>query len=79
MLISSSSIDLLAQSGGAKPKMQASEVPLAVAAAMSTASALELTVDDAIVLHDSNRRRDHIRVLEHTSSPSSVDQPVLLT
>ena len=35
--------------------MQASEVPLAVAAAMSTASALDLTVDDAIVLNDSNR------------------------
>jgi Phosphotransferase enzyme family len=35
--------------------MQASEVPRAVAAAMSTASALGLTVDDAIVLHDSNR------------------------
>jgi aminoglycoside phosphotransferase (APT) family kinase protein len=35
--------------------MQASEVPGAVAAAMSIASALDLTVDDAIVLHDSNR------------------------
>ena len=35
--------------------MQASEVRRAVAAAMSTASALDLTVDDAIVLHDSNR------------------------
>jgi thiamine kinase-like enzyme len=35
--------------------MEASEVPRAVAAAMSTASALDLTVDDAIVLHDSNR------------------------
>jgi hypothetical protein len=35
--------------------MQASEVPRAVAAAMSTVSALDLTVDDAIVLHDSNR------------------------
>ena len=35
--------------------MQASKVPRAVAAAMSTASALDLTVDDAIVLHDSNR------------------------
>jgi len=35
--------------------MQASEVPRAVAAAMSSASALDLTVDDAIVLHDSNR------------------------
>jgi phosphotransferase family enzyme len=35
--------------------MQASEVPRAVAAAMSTVSALDLTVDDAIVIHDSNR------------------------
>jgi aminoglycoside phosphotransferase (APT) family kinase protein len=35
--------------------MHPSEVPIAVAAAMSTASALDLTVDDAIVLHDSNR------------------------
>jgi hypothetical protein len=35
--------------------MQASEVPRAVAAAMSTAAALDLTVDDAIVLHDSNK------------------------
>ncbi len=35
--------------------MQASEVSRAVAAAMSAASALGLTVDDAIVLHDSNR------------------------
>ncbi|PVE13463.1 phosphotransferase enzyme family protein [Streptomyces scopuliridis] len=35
--------------------MQASEVPRAVAAAMSTASSLGLTVDDAIVLHDSNK------------------------
>jgi hypothetical protein len=35
--------------------MQASEVSRAVAAAMSAASALGLTVDDAIVLHDSNK------------------------
>jgi len=35
--------------------MQASEVPRAVAAALSSAAALDLTVDDAIVLHDSNR------------------------
>jgi hypothetical protein len=35
--------------------MQASEVSRAVAAAISTASELDLTVDDAIVLHDSNR------------------------
>jgi aminoglycoside phosphotransferase (APT) family kinase protein len=35
--------------------MLASQVPRAVAAAMSTASSLDLTVDDAIVLHDSNR------------------------
>jgi len=35
--------------------MKASEVPRAVGAAMSTASALDLRVDDAVVLHDSNR------------------------
>src|SRR6266498_2638791 len=35
--------------------MQVSEVPGAVAAGMSTASMLDLTADDAIVLHDSNR------------------------
>ena len=35
--------------------MQASEFSRAVAATMSTASALDLTVDDAIVLHDSNK------------------------
>jgi len=35
--------------------MQASELPRAVAAAVSIASALGLPVDDAIVLHDSNR------------------------
>jgi aminoglycoside phosphotransferase (APT) family kinase protein len=36
-------------------EMQASEVPRAVAAAMSVASSLDLTVDDAIVLHNSNK------------------------
>ena len=35
--------------------MKASEVARAVGAAMSTASALDLRVDDAVVLHDSNR------------------------
>jgi Ser/Thr protein kinase RdoA (MazF antagonist) len=35
--------------------MQASEVPRAVAAALSSAAALDLTADDAIVLNDSNR------------------------
>jgi Phosphotransferase enzyme family len=35
--------------------MQASEVPRAVAAAMSSASALNLTVNDTIVLQDANR------------------------
>ena len=35
--------------------MKASEVPRAVTAAMSTASALDLRADDAVVLHDSNR------------------------
>jgi thiamine kinase-like enzyme len=35
--------------------MQSSEVSHAVAAAKSTASSLDLTVDDVIVLHDSNK------------------------
>ena len=35
--------------------MQPSETQRALAAAVSTASALDLTVDDAIVLHDSNK------------------------
>ncbi len=35
--------------------MQASEVPRAVAAAMSAASSVGLAVDDAIILHDSNK------------------------
>jgi Phosphotransferase enzyme family len=35
--------------------MQPSEIQRALAAAMSTASALDLTVDDAIVLHNSNK------------------------
>ena len=35
--------------------MQASEVSRAVAAARSTASSLDLTVDDVVVLHDSNK------------------------
>ena len=35
--------------------MEGSEVPRAVAAARSIASALDLAVDDAIVLHDSNK------------------------
>jgi aminoglycoside phosphotransferase (APT) family kinase protein len=35
--------------------MQASEVPRAMAAAVSTAASHDLTVDDAIVLHDSNK------------------------
>ena len=35
--------------------MQASEVQRAVAAAMSTASSLDLAADDAVVLHDSNK------------------------
>jgi hypothetical protein len=35
--------------------MQASEARRAAAAAMSTAASLDLTVDDAVVLHDSNK------------------------
>src|ERR1035437_7189752 len=42
-------------SGEGKAKMQASEVSRAVAAAMSIASALDLTVDDAVVLQNSNK------------------------
>jgi hypothetical protein len=41
--------------GEGQATMQASEVPRAMAAAMSTASSLDLTVDDVIVLHDSNK------------------------
>lgn len=35
--------------------LKASDVPRAVAAAVGTATALGLSVDDAVVLHDSNR------------------------
>ncbi len=35
--------------------MKASDVPRAVAAGISTAAALDLRVDDAVVLHDSNK------------------------
>jgi hypothetical protein len=35
--------------------MKASDVPRAVAAGVSTAAALDLRVDDAVVLHDSNK------------------------
>ena len=35
--------------------MKASDVPRAVAAGMATGSALDLRVDDAVVIHDSNR------------------------
>jgi aminoglycoside phosphotransferase (APT) family kinase protein len=48
-------VDLQAYRGEGKTTMQASDVPRAVAAANSTASALGLTVDDAIVLNNSNR------------------------
>jgi len=41
--------------GDDQPTMQGSQVRRAVAAAMSTASSLDLTVDDVIVLHDSNK------------------------
>ncbi|HSU35924.1 MAG TPA: phosphotransferase, partial [Propionibacteriaceae bacterium] len=46
------------RSGGAPSivsGMQSSELPRAVAAAMSIASSLDLTVDDAIVVHNSNK------------------------
>jgi len=35
--------------------MQASEIPRAIAAAMAIAASLDLTADDAVVLHDSNK------------------------
>jgi phosphotransferase family enzyme len=41
--------------GEGQATMQASEASRAMAAAMSTASSLDLTVHDAIVLHDSNK------------------------
>lgn len=41
--------------GARELRMQASEVPRALAAAMSIAAALDLAADQAIVLHDSNR------------------------
>src|SRR6202453_2492345 len=41
--------------GRGQERLQASEVPRAVAAPMSIASSLGLTVDDAIVLRDSNK------------------------
>lgn len=46
---------MAAHEGRGQATMQASETSRAVAAAMSTASSLDLTVDDAIVLHDSNK------------------------
>lgn len=44
-----------AEGGEANPRMEPSDLRRAVAAAISTASELGLTADDAIVLHDSNR------------------------
>jgi hypothetical protein len=41
--------------GEGQATMQASQAPRAMAAAMSVASSLDLTVDDGIVLHDSNK------------------------
>ena len=48
-------LEVLTQSGKEKARMQASDVRRAVAAAMSTASALDLAVDDAIAVHNSNK------------------------
>ena len=45
----------MAQSGKGNARMQASEARRAVAAAMSSAAALDLSVEDATVLNDSNR------------------------
>jgi hypothetical protein len=41
--------------------LRTSDIQLAVDAAASTASALDLKVDDALVLHDSNRLAVHLR------------------
>src|SRR3954466_4253799 len=41
--------------GRTRRTMKASEVPRAVAAGRSAASALDLKVEDAVVLHDANR------------------------
>src|SRR5205814_7436067 len=41
--------------------MQTSQVRSAVGAAMASAAALDLRVDDAVVLHDSNRLRSEER------------------
>jgi hypothetical protein len=46
----------------------------ALAAAMSTASALDLIVDDAVVLHDSNKLA--VRLLPWTSLPESHRQRI---
>src|SRR5215813_2575734 len=54
----------LESSAGARERGQATmrvwEVSRAVAAAMSTASSHDLTVDDAIILHNSNRLTLHL-------------------
>jgi hypothetical protein len=47
--------DLLAPRGEGKAEMQPSEVSRAVAAALSIAAALDLIVDDANVVHNSNK------------------------
>jgi len=48
--------------------VQASDIPRAVAAAGSSAEAFDLRVDDAVVLHDSNR-------LAETDSPIAALEP----
>jgi hypothetical protein len=57
-------------------KIDASDVRRAVAAAMSTASGLDLAVGDAIVLHNSNKLA--VRLLHVTSLPESHMQGVRL-
>ena len=47
--------DTVFRIGEVVDEMQSSVVPHAVTAAMSIASSLDLTVDDAIVLHNSNK------------------------
>ncbi|MEV0555651.1 aminoglycoside phosphotransferase family protein [Streptomyces sp. NPDC050597] len=56
--------------------MQASEVSRAMAAAMSIASSLDLAVDDAIVLHDSNKLTLRLLPCDVLARVAPVDQQV---
>src|SRR5947209_2620987 len=62
--------------GGGHPEVQASEARCAVAAAMSTASALDLAVDDAVILNASNRlvvRLTPCDVVARVTPPASLE------